>query len=185
MSRRTPDYSSTDSASPHRARDRTPVRRQLRPDHRTPPVNRSVHERLGVPRTSSGRDLRNIISQKPKTREEADTSEAQTARPQEHDPANDSLFADLQKQIDVLKARDNPRDFQAVRARNPFVLRIQQAVAPPKFRIPLIPLYGRGSDPDDHLHAFNLQMDIGLASDDFRCRIFAGTFEKVASQWYS
>ena len=63
--------------------------------------------------------------------------------------------------------------------------RIQQAEAPSKFRIPLIPQYGGGSDPDDHLHAFNLQMDIALVSDDFRCRVFAGTLKETASQWYT
>ena len=81
----------------------------------------------------------------------------------------------------MLEMHDSLKDFQAVQARNPFVLRIQQAVTPPEFVMPYVPLYGEELDPHVHLQIFNLHMDTFLASDDLRCKAFATTFEKITS----
>ena len=129
--------------------------------------------------------MREVINQKTSLRGEGGIPVLQPRNPQESNIADDPRIANLQKQVDELKARDKPTDSQTMRARNPFVSRIQQAEGPYKFKMPLIPSYGGGSDPDDHLHAFNFQMDIAGVSDDFRCRAFAGTLKGIASQWYT
>ena len=58
---------------------------------------------------------------------------------------------ELRKQLDKLAASTTS---------SPFSLEIQQASLPTSFRMPTIMMYKGKTDPQDHLDAFNDQMDL-------------------------
>ena len=70
-----------------------------------------------------------------------------------HDEINE-----LRKRLDKLAAKSSEAMLSSTSS--PFSLEIQQAPLPTGFRVPTIATYDGKTDPQDHLDAFNDQMDL-------------------------
>ena len=70
-----------------------------------------------------------------------------------HDEINE-----LQKQLDKLAAKSS--ETTPSTTSSPFSLEIQQAPLPTGFCMPTMTIYEGKTDPQDHLDAFNDQMDL-------------------------
>ena len=67
---------------------------------------------------------------------------------------------------------------------SPFSIEIQQASLPIGFRMPTMTTYEGKTDPQDHLDAFNDQMDLLQVSSRARCRCFAVTLIATTKKWF-
>ena len=67
---------------------------------------------------------------------------------------------------------------------SPFNLEIQQVSLPAEFRMPTMTTYEGKTDPQDHLDAFNNQMDLLQVSSRARCRCFAVTLTATTKKWF-
>ena len=66
----------------------------------------------------------------------------------------------------------------------PFSLEIQQAPLPTGFRMPTMTTYKGKTDPQDHLDAFNDQMDLLQVLTQAQCRCFAVTLTTTTKKWF-
>ena len=64
----------------------------------------------------------------------------------------------LRKRLDKLATKSS--EATPSTTSSPFSLEIQQAPLPPGFRMPTMTIYKGKTDPQDHLNAFNDQMDL-------------------------
>ena len=94
-----------------------------------------------------------------------------------HDEINE-----LRKRLDKLAAKSSEAAPSTTSL--PFSLEIQQAPLPTGFRMPIITTYEGKTDPQDHLDAFNDQMDLLQVSSWARCRFFTVTLMATAKKWF-
>ena len=66
----------------------------------------------------------------------------------------------------------------------PFSLEIQQAPLSASFRMPTMTTYKGKTDPQDHLDAFNDQMDQLQVSSRARCKCFVVTLTVTTKKWF-
>ena len=81
-------------------------------------------------------------------------------------PGHDEIN-ELRKRLDKLAAKSS--EVAPSTTSSPFSLEIQQAPLPTSFRMPTIMTYEGKIDPQDHLDAFNDQMDLLQVSSWARC----------------
>ena len=66
---------------------------------------------------------------------------------------------------------------------SPFSIEIQQAPLLAGFRMPTMAINEGKTDPQDHLDAFNNQMDLFQVTTLARCRCFVVTLSRIAKKW--
>lgn len=65
----------------------------------------------------------------------------------------------------------------------PFIDGIMSALIPSHVKVSIMQYHGT-TDPDDHLMAFDSQMDLYNASGTVRCRLFPVTLQEAVAKWY-
>ena len=96
-------------------------------------------------------------------------------------PVHDEINK-LQKRLDKLAVKS--LEAMPSTTSSPFSLKIQQAPLPTCFHMPTITKYEEKMDPQDHLDAFNDQMDLLQASSRARCRCFTVILTATAKKWF-
>ena len=64
-----------------------------------------------------------------------------------------------------------------------FSVKIQQAQLPARFKMPTMAMYEGKTNPQDHLDAFNDQMDLLQVTTLIRCRCFTVTLSRTTKKW--
>ncbi|RRT44122.1 hypothetical protein B296_00028631 [Ensete ventricosum] len=67
---------------------------------------------------------------------------------------------------------------------SPFIQEIQDTPISQHFRLPMLEVYDGGSDPIEHVVAFQAQMALYGTSDAIMCRAFLTTMCRIARGWY-
>ena len=88
----------------------------------------------------------------------------------------------LRKRLDKLAAKRSEATPSTTSPQ--FSLEIQQAPLPTGFYMPTMTIYEGKTDPQDHLDAFNDQMDLLQVSSWARCRCFVVTLTTTAKKWF-
>ena len=96
-------------------------------------------------------------------------------------PVHDEINK-LRKWLDKLAAKSS--EVTPFTTSSPFSLEIQQAPLPTGFHMSTITTYEGKIDPQDHLTAFNNQMDLLQVSFQARCRCFAVTLTAITKKWF-
>ena len=89
---------------------------------------------------------------------------------------------ELRKQLNKLAAKS--LEAMPSTTSSPFSLKIQQAHLLTGFRMPTMTTYEGRTDPQDHLNAFNDQMDLLQVSSRTRCLYFVVTLTVTAKKWF-
>ena len=66
---------------------------------------------------------------------------------------------------------------------SPFCEEIQQVLLPVVFKMPTMKTYKGKTDHQDHLDAFNNQMDLLLVTSLASCRCFAARLSGITKKW--
>ena len=96
-------------------------------------------------------------------------------------PVHDEIN-ELRKWLDKLVAESS--ETAPSTTSSPFILEIHQALLPTDFRMPTMTPYEGKTDPQDHLDAFNDQMDLLQVSVRARCQCFAVTLIATSKKWF-
>ncbi|XP_073064145.1 uncharacterized protein [Primulina eburnea] len=116
--------------------------------------------------------------------EDAEGHQSRVEEPQPYQRGEISEMGEMWKEIQMLRQQLGSRA-PAPKRGSPFSLAILEEGLPPNFRQSNVGEYDGHTDLEEHLGRFENAALLYQYSDEVSCRVFLGTFVRLAQQWFN